>query len=320
MENKITFSQVVKEELVSEVSLSKERLLALLSAYIRINGVISFSNKKVIVLLKSENAKIIKFIYSSLKDNFPDYDISLDYKKKSNNRKKTFYIIKINDAEKLLDELFVSYMEGKISKDIVYDDETISGYLAGAFLASGSINSPETSNYHLEISVVSENYAKWLAKLFGKYHKIEMSPKIATRRDKYIIYFKKSDQISNFLIMIGAANSCMEFENQRAYRDFSNSANRLTNSDVANMEKTIIVAKRQAHEIKYIDDVLGIHNFHNQKKELLCYYRLENDSLSMSDLARKLSEELGVTVSKSNVNHLFRDLHELYLKLKGKRL
>ena len=214
----------------------------------------------------------------------------------------------------------ISYLEGKISKEIVYDDETISGYLAGAFLASGSVNSPSTSNYHLEISVVSENYAKWLSRLFSKYHKIEMSPKITSRRDKYIIYFKKSDQISNFLIIIGAANSCMEFENQRAYRDFSNNSNRLINLDIANMGKTMEKAQEQIKEIRYIDDVLGIHNFHNPKKEMLCYFRLDNESASMSELAAMLSKEFGYTITKSNVNHLFRDLHELYVKLKGKNL
>ena len=40
----------------------------------------------------------------------------------------------------------------------------------------------------------------------------------------------------------------------------------------------------------------------------------------MSDLADKLSEELGIKVSKSNVNHLFRDIHDLYVKLKGKHI
>ena len=178
MEKQVTFSVAVKEEIASGVDLSKERVLALLSAYIRINGVISFVSKKTNVILKSENAKIIKFIYKHLKDLFPHYLISLDYKKKSNNKKKVNYFLTIDDAEELLDELSVRYLEGKISKEIVYDDETISGYLAGAFLASGSINSPETSNYHLEISVVDESYAKWLSKLFFKYHKIEMNPKI----------------------------------------------------------------------------------------------------------------------------------------------
>ncbi len=317
MEKQITFSTAVKEEIVNGVELSKERLLALLSAYIRINGVISFVNKEVAVILKSENAKIIKFVYKSLKEYFPSTPMVLDYKKKSNNKKKTTYLLKIENAEELLDELSVSYLEGKISKEIVYDDETISGYLAGAFLASGSINSPETSNYHLEISIVNENYAKWLSKLFMKYKKIEMEPKITSRRDRYIIYFKKSDQISNFLIVIGATNCCMEFENQRAYRDFSNNANRLTNLDTANLNKTMEISLRQIEEIKYIDDVLGIHNFHNPKKEMLCYLRLDNESASLSELANMLSKEFGYTITKSNVNHLFRDLHELYLKLKG---
>ena len=320
MENKITFSRAVKEEIVGIESYSKERLSALLSAYIRINGAISFASHQVNVILKSENAKIIKFIYSSLKSLFSDVLISLNYIKKSSKKKNTSYVLRIENAEKLLDDLSVSYLEGKISKEIVYDDETISGYLAGAFLASGSVNSPSTSNYHLEISVVSENYAKWLSRLFSKYHKIEMSPKITSRRDKYIIYFKKSDQISNFLIIIGAANSCMEFENQRAYRDFSNNSNRLINLDIANMGKTMEKAQEQIKEIRYIDDVLGIHNFHNPKKEMLCYFRLDNESASMSELAAMLSKEFGYTITKSNVNHLFRDLHELYVKLKGKNL
>ena len=320
MENKITFSRTVKEEIVSEVEFSNERKAALLSAYLRINGVISYVNKKTNVVLKSENAKIIKFILSGLKELFPNLDVDLKFLKKKNVKSSRYYVLTIVDADKLLEDLSVSYMDGKISKEIVYDDETISGYLAGAFLASGSINSPETSNYHLEISTFSENYAKWLSRLFLRYKKIEMSPKITKRRDKYIIYFKKSDQISNFLIMIGAANSCMEFENQRAYRDYTNNTNRLMNLDAANMDRTTRIASRQIKEIKYIDNVLGIHNFHNQKKELLCYFRLENETLSMSDLANMITEELGVTVTKSNVNHLFRDLHDLYVKLKGKKL
>lgn len=316
MKNKVTFTQTVKEEIVSEVSLSKERLEALLSAYIRINGVIAISNKTTNVILKTENAKVARFIYSSLKSLAIPVDTALNFLKR-NNRKTTIYEVVIKDAEDVLDYLSIRYLEGKISKEIVYNDETISGYLAGAFLASGSVNSPSSSNYHLEITMVSENYAKWLSKLFLKYKKIEMSPKVTSRRDKYLIYFKKSDQISNFLIMIGAANSCMEFENQRAYRDYTNNTNRLINLDMANMSKTTEVAKKQIKEIKYIDDVLGIHNFHNPKKELLCYFRLDNESLSMSEIADKLSEEMGIIITKSNVNHMFRDLHVLYLKLKG---
>ena len=314
MEHKVTFASLIKEELISDVDLSLERLQALLSAYIRINGVLSYSNKKTIVILKTGNAKIAKFLYSSIKKIKEDVDIKLDFVRK-NNRKKTFYHVIINDADSLLDLLSVSFLEGKIPKDVVYNDETISGYLAGAFLATGSINSPRTSNYHLEITTVSENYAHWLAKLFPKYKKIEMSPKITTRRDRYVIYFKKSDQISNFLIMIGAVSSCLEFEDVRANRDLMNNANRLTNMDTANMKKTYENAIRQIEEINLIDKRLGIENLTTLKMRTLCKLRLENEGASLQELSVLLSEAIGKPVSKSNVNHLFISLHQVYEKL-----
>lgn len=313
--NKITFSQSVKEEIALENDFSFERKRALLSAYIRINGVLSFKNKKEILILKTDNSKVAKCIFQNLLEVHDKKYINLQFLKK--NSKKTTYLLEINETEELFSLLGIDYFEGKIPKEIVYNDETIAGYVAGAFLAGGSINSPETANYHLEICVNGENYAKWLLKLFGKYKKIILAPKLIKRREKHVIYFKKSDQISNFLIMVGATECCFEFEDQRALRDFMNSKNRVENFDMANMEKASIVGKRQAKEIKYIDDVLGIHTFHNPKKESLCYLRLENKEATLGELAALLSEEHGIVVTKSNVNHMFRSLHDLYIKLQG---
>ena len=315
MNNKITFSQNVKNEIARENDFSSERRKALLSAYLRINGVILFKNKATSLKLKTDNSKVAKYIYVSLKNIYSDFDIRLDFVKRAN--KKTIYEINIDDVDKLLEDLGVDYFEGKIPKDIAYNNETIAGYLAGTFLASGSVNSPKTTNYHLEVSVNGENYAKWLQKLFGKYKKLELEPKIIKRRDKYVLYIKKSEQISNFLIVIGAPVTCMEFEDERVERDYYSSANRVANFDEANMTKASINGRRQAKEIKYIDDVLGIHNLHNPKKELLCYLRMENKEASMIELAEMLSEELGQNITKSNVNHMFRSLHDLYIKLQG---
>lgn len=310
----ISFTQIVKEELVNNTYDSNDRLRALLSAYIRINATISFRNKHTHLVLKSENGKTAKFIYTMINSIYGN-TAHMSYMDKGNT-KKTYYIIDIDEAsEEILEDLEISFLEGKISKNIVRNDDTISGYLAGAFLASGSVNSPLTSNYHLEISLSNENYAKWLSKLFGKYKNSNIEPKITNRREKYIVYFKKSDQIANFLIMIGAVSACMEFENVRVDRDFANSANRLANSDMANMKKTIATGHRQIQEIKLIDEKLGIRNIPNVKERELAYLRLENESYSLNDLAGLLSEKLGKTVTKSNVNHLFISLHNLYLRL-----
>jgi len=317
MRSKSSFTSKVKEELVSNSYPSNDRLRALLSAYIRINGSLVFRHKSTLLQLNMENAKIGKFIYQNINDIYHT-NAELIVKERKNLNKSKTYMIEIDESsEEIMDDLEISFLEGKISKNIVKNDDTISGYLAGAFLAAGSVNSPVTSNYHLEIALNSENYAKWLAKLFARYKNSNIEPKIATRRDQYVIYFKKSDQISNFLIMIGAVSSCLEFEDVRADRDLNNSYNRLTNMDTANMKRTIETGKRQAEEIRIIDQYLGIDNLGNIKERELCHLRLENEAASLQELADMMSEKFKKTITKSNINHLFRSIHEFYLRFKN---
>ena len=317
MRSKTSFTSQVKEELVSNAYPSSDRLRALLSAYIRINGSLVFRHKRTLLQLNMENQKIAKFVYQNINDIY-NTKADLIVKERNNLNKSKTYMIEIDESsETIMDDLEISFMEGKISKNIVKNDDTISGYLAGAFLAAGSVNSPVTSNYHLEIALNSENYAKWLAKLFAKYKNSNIEPKITTRRDQYVLYFKKSDQISNFLIMIGAVSSCLEFEDIRADRDLNNSYNRLTNMDTANMKRTIETGKRQAEEIRVIDKYLGIDNLGNIKERELCHLRLENEAASLQELADMMSEKFKKTITKSNINHLFRSIHEFYLRFEN---
>ena len=317
MRSKVSFTSKVKEELVSNSYPSNDRLRALLSAFIRINGSLIFRHKRTLLQLNMENEKIARFIYHNINDIYKS-NAEIVVKERNNLSKNKSYMIEIDESsETIMDDLEISFMEGKISKNIVKNDDTISGYLAGAFLAAGSVNSPVTSNYHLEIALNSENYAKWLAKLFAKYKSSNIEPKITTRRDQYVLYFKKSDQISNFLIMIGAVSSCLEFEDVRADRDLNNSYNRLTNMDTANMKRTIETGQRQAEEIKIIDQYLGIDNLGNIKERELCHLRLENETASLQELADMMSEKFKKTITKSNINHLFRSIHEFYLRFEN---
>ncbi len=311
----ISFTKKVKEELCSNLEGSRDHFRALLAAFIRINGSLLFHDKQTYLTMSTENAKIAKFIYQTLNSVY-DAGAHLSYANNTFKNTTTYKISVEETSESIIEDLEISFLEGKISKNIVRNDDTIAGYLAGAFLASGSVNSPETSNYHLEISLNSENYAKWLSKLFSKYKNSNIEPKIVQRRSRYVIYFKKSDQIADFLVIIGAVSSCMEFENVRVDRDFANSANRLTNIDTANMKKIYETSLRQSEEIKLIDSKLGIANITNEKARLLCELRLANESATLQDLADLLSEKMNKDITKSNINHLFRYLHTLYEKLK----
>ena len=60
--------------------------------------------------------------------------------------------------------------------------------------------------------------------------------------------------------------------------------------------------------------MLGIKNITNPKVKLLCTLRLENESASLLDLSNMMSEIMKTPITKSNVNHLFRKIHEMYLR------
>ncbi len=313
-----SFTQKVKEEIVDNEYLSLPRLKALLSAYIRINGKIVLSEGKERILLTTTNGKTARFMYLNISEVFGADCHMLYEKKKRFSQMQTEYLLYVNDkVEEILSDLDLDPLEGKISKNIAYNDDTICGFLAGSFLASGSINSPATSNYHLEIVVNDENFAKWFIKLLQRFKGAPLEAKVITRRNKYVIYFKKSEQISNFLIVIGAVSSCLEFENIRVDRDVVNSANRLTNFDVANMKRTVESGQNQIKKIQVIDQYLGIDNIANERAKMLCQLRLEHESASMSELATLLGEELDKHVSRSTIYNLFKYVDSLYERIVG---
>ncbi len=310
---KRSFAIHVKEE-ISEVereSLAVQK--ALLSAYIRINGELTIRSRRSLLSLKSQNSKIIKYIYQLILEVMPT-NTHVSFIRKNHS---TTYVINIDDrVDELLEFLDVSYLEGKISKNIVYDDETIEGYLAGAFLACGSINSPTTSNYHLEFAFNNENYAKWFTHLFLRYKSVHLNPKVIARRNRYVVYFKKSEEIGDFLVMVGAQSSAMDFASIRIERDYSNQSNRLENLDLANMSKTEEAGRRQAKEIKYLINKLGLNGLGSRKVQVVASIRAEYTSRSLEEIAHMANEQLQEEITKSNVNHILRRLHELYLREK----
>lgn len=315
MQAKVSFTQKVKEELTT-LTFSDEHMRALLSAFVRINGSLSFSEGTSRIILRTENAKIAKFIYHSI-DRLYGIVPKFAYSKTMNFKKRLSYSVIVQEGEYLVGDLEIDFLDGKIAKNIVFNDDTISGYVAGAFLASGSVNTPKNSNYHLEVSLSNENFAKWFSKLLLKYKGTEFSPKIIKRRNSYIVYLKKSQQVVDFLSMMGATHATLEFENIRIDREFSSIGNRLQNLDSANYSKTTAAAEKQINDIKIIDKVLGINNVQNPKIKELMKIRLEHDDYSLAELATELSTRLGNPVSKSNINHLFRAIHNMAERYKG---
>lgn len=314
----ISFTRKVKEEIVTK-PFSEERLRALVSAFIKVNGRMEIKSHHVAILLQTENAKIAKFIYLIIQRIY-GINVRFSYGQTMKFRKRTtFNIIIDQEAEYILSDLEISFLEGKIAKNIVCNDDMIGGYLAGAFLAAGSVNSPKSSNYHFEISLNDDNYAKWFLKLIEKYKGGSFNPRIITRRDQHVIYLKKSDQIADFLILMGATEASLEFENIRIERDFANIGNRLQNLDTANYAKTVRSSNNQLDDIRLIDRILGIKNLSQEKQRILAELRLQNEDATMEELAELMSKKLQKKISKSNINHLFRALSVLAGRYQGNK-
>ena len=126
------------------------------------------------------------------------------YTRGINFHKRVQYHVLVDDPDYILGDLEVDFFSGKIPVNMVKGDELASNYLIGSFLASGSVNSPTSSNYHLEIAVNDEQYARWLMHLFNKVQNGHFEAKMAQRRKQWIVYIKKGDQIADFLILMGA--------------------------------------------------------------------------------------------------------------------
>ena len=304
----ISFARLVKEESAkAERSVSEKK--ALLSSFVRINGYLRIRGKQEGLELSSENSAIAKCVYQYLHELY-GVDVRFAYTRSAGFLKRMIYHVIVDDeASKILDDLEVDFFNPERPKNIISSSEDVAAYLTGAFLAGGSVNNPHSRSYHLEISVKDEGFAKFLLKIWSKYQPHPVSCKLSKRRNQFVLYLKKGDEISDFLVLMGAKDQCLVFEDVRISRDFSSIGNRLSNLDTANYGRVVSASKRQIDEINYIFKKEGKENISNPKLLACMELRVKNPDASLDELSKLLSSELNTEISKSNINHLLRYVH-----------
>lgn len=310
----LSFSREVKEEIVfNEFEPSCQK--ALLCALIKVVGTLSLNQSGLSLTIRTENAKIASKAHKILKELYQPH-IEFMVSRKMKLKKNNVYILKISKAREILDDLHL--MEGLSfnqfpDKRILTKDDDIRAYLAGVFLSCGSVNNPDTSNYHLEMSINDEDYAEFIAALMNKY---ELNAKIIKRRNKYIVYLKSAEKIGDFLRAIGASQSVMNFEMTRIDRSMANTVNRWNNCDIANEMKAMSASKQQIEDIAYVMDKAGLEILDAKTREV-ALIRLENPELTLNELAEVYLMKTGQAISKSGLHHRFAKIKNEALKLKS---
>lgn len=310
----MTFTTAVKEEICMQ-EFEKENLLSFLAGFVKVNGILTLSKSGMSLSLKTENNKIAKKIYNAFKTLF-DVNPSSSYFRKMKLDKGVVYGISVDEKTMDILEALQLMNDGMpcFPSEIVLEKK-LRYFIAGAFLASGSVNSPTGKNYHLQMVISDEEDAKYFLKLLNRFrNEKSMDFKIIQRRNKYVLYLKKAEQIATFLSIVFATDCFFEFENIRIEKDYLNSDNRLQICYNANYQKSLQKGEKQAEEIKYIIDKVGMSLF-NQKEEFVAKIRLENNDYSLTQIADALREEYHIEVSKSGINHILNKIHDKYLEL-----
>ena len=311
----ISFTARIKEDITfNSLDYSLPRKKAIIAGFLRISGYLGRRENIANISMATDSAKVAKYLYQLFKEVY-EIEPTFNYVTIKRYGKKTmrFIVVVEHDVEKISEDLGLNFYSTTIPRSIVYSDDTLAGYVTGAFLASGSVTSPKSSNYHLEIVVDNEKLAERIKKMIESFTKANFSPRVTKRRNKHIIYIKKSDQISEFLIFVGASNASLEYESIRIDRDMQNITNRMFICDNANYQKTVKSANEQIANIEIVSKYYGEKPLGNEKLGALMKLRLEHEDANLQELADLLSEKLNTEkpISKGNINHLFIKLKSL---------
>ncbi len=302
----MSFSADVRNELARIMPEKKCCGRAELAALLLNKSALHKSNENYIMTVETDNPAIARKIYKYLKE-FYQLTSSVKIIDKSKVRKSRGYIVNtfFSPAEFLrLNEIIIidhnkikPRWEGLATKNCCKR-----AYLRGIFLGRGFINRPE-GDYHLELIISEANLAKEVQKLL---YKFGVEAKIIDRKKSKLLYVKESDQIADFLRIVGANQALLEFENVRILKSMRNSVNRHVNCETANLAKTIDASVRQTELIRKLSVQQGLDSLPNQLREL-ALLRVEYPESTLKELGEMLEPPL----SKSGIAYRMRRLEKI---------
>lgn len=306
----MSFASNTKSELLS-LKADKCCKLAELSALLTLNGNINLSSNGLRIEFQTTNIQIARKVIKSTKEIY-SVEVDILSKKQMKLKKKDIYIIVIRSkVNEIINELGLmntneNYFIG-IDDTVVLKECCKRSYLRGAFLASGSINSPISSSYHLEIHSNTEEHVNALKDLMNYFN---LNTKVSKKKRGYIAYIKESEKISDFLRVVGAISALFEFEDERIKRDFVNSITRVMNMEIANQNKTLEAANKQLRSISVLENMVDISKLPTSMKEAI-ELRKKFPESSLNELSDLSFETFNKRISKSALNHRFRSINDL---------
>ena len=173
----------------------------------------------------------------------------------------------------------------------------LSYFLRGVFLASGRITDPE-KQYLLELAIDdnSEIFIEFLESL-------GLSPKLAVKAGKRVIYFKNSTSIEDFLALSGLNSTAFTLMNEKIQSEIRNNVNRISNCETNNIERAVSAS---IYQITLIERLIekGLISQLSPELEETARLRLLYRDYSLSQLAAVFTPH----ISKPGLSHRLKKI------------
>ncbi len=310
----MSFSNDVRNELARIIPEKECCRKAELSALLVVCGKIKTGKKGEMVLkVETENAATARKIFKLFKDSYQLHPyVRMEKRKRFKTHRiyevnttlkkddlKTFQQLNIIDFDKLK-------INQRVNQALVKKNCCKRSYIRGVFLSRGFINRPE-GNYHLEIILNNSELAANIQNILAEF---DLQARSIERKSSLVLYMKESEQIVDFLRLVGAHKGLLDFENVRIIKSMRNNVNRQVNCETANLDKTIDASVRQIELIKKLIEKEGLDSLSPQLKEL-ALLRIDYPDSTLKELGTVLNPPL----SKSGAAYRMRKLENLVEEL-----
>ena len=173
-------------------------------------------------------------------------------------------------------------------------------FLRGVFLASGHITDPSKA-YHLELSLGerAEAFRDFLEAEYG------LHAKLARRRNETLLYWKDSEILEEIMTMLGINDAAFHLMNSKIEKQFRNEANRRTNCEASNINRSVEAASRVVAVIERLRDENLLSSLPDEIEDA-ARMRIEYPEVSLSQLASMMTPP----ITKSGLNHRLQKILE----------
>lgn len=182
----MSFSSEIKQE-ISQLDFAGGQARALLCALFLSRASLNWNCGQTWLSFQTQNASIAKLVFRLLKTEY-QVDVQIATLRRMNLKKNNIYKLTVySSAQAILEDLGILRKGGLYNVPpytLVRSEKNARAFIQGLFLAAGSINSPKTTNYHMELTLPSQDLAIMAVKILDRFY---IPAKVTLRKQNYVV-------------------------------------------------------------------------------------------------------------------------------------